>query len=304
MADYRRTPSDTGTGNVGPTDPVRRNVGPTDPGRIDTDRIRATPGGSLASMRDTRDFEVQDGEPDPRGWELRGAGDRRLGEVDDMIVDTDALKVRYVVADLDENAAAGRTNRRVLIPIAGARLDEDRRSVLVDGYTDSDLKALPSYEGIDAIGAGGTAYSARAASAGTRAREALEEDAERHITRSEEELDIARREVRAGEVEIDKRVETEHVRRPVTRHREEVDVERRPASGLRASQPKIGDDEIHIPVHEEEIVVDKHPVVREEIVVRKRDVEDREIVEADLRREKVDVHDRTKHHRGDRDRNR
>ena len=118
-----------------------------------------------------------------------------------------------------------------------------------------------------------------------------EEEAARLVL-SEEELTVGKREVRAGEVEVNKRVETEHVRDDVTLRREEVEVERRPITGAYdAAGATIGEDEsIRIPLHAEEAVVEKRVVPKEEIVVRKHDVADTEMVEADLRRERAEVH--------------
>jgi stress response protein YsnF len=48
-----------------------------------------------------------------------------------------------------------------------------------------------------------------------------------------------------------------------------------------------------VPVVEEEVVVDKRPVVKEEIRVRKDVVEDEQVVEEDVRKEEVDVDDQT-----------
>jgi hypothetical protein len=53
------------------------------------------------------------------------------------------------------------------------------------------------------------------------------------------------------------------------------------------------DGEIRIPIIEEEIVVEKRPVVKEEIQLRKNVVEEEEVVEEDVRKEEVDVEDRT-----------
>jgi uncharacterized protein (TIGR02271 family) len=90
---------------------------------------------------------------------------------------------------------------------------------------------------------------------------------------------------------IRKSVETERVRQPVTRRREEVDVERRPVEGMAAGagQAEISEDEIRVPITEEEVVVEKRPVVKEEVVIRKRAVEETEEDEADLRKERIDV---------------
>lgn len=121
------------------------------------------------------------------------------------------------------------------------------------------------------------------------------------LTRSEEELSIGRRSVEAGEVEVQKTVDTEHVSQRVPVTREEVVVDRRPVNEVRAAAD-MGDEVIRIPVIEEEIVVEKRPVVREEIVIRKHVVHDTAEVEADLRRERIDVDDRTRMHtRGDSD---
>ena len=76
-----------------------------------------------------------------------------------------------------------------------------------------------------------------------------------------------------------------------TRH-EEVSVERVPLSG-EASEAEIGDEEVSVPVTEEEVVVEKRPVVKEELRIRKDVVEDTQIVEEDVRREEIDVEDQT-----------
>ncbi|MBA4116780.1 MAG: DUF2382 domain-containing protein [Rubrobacter sp.] len=61
----------------------------------------------------------------------------------------------------------------------------------------------------------------------------------------------------------------------------------------KAERYEIREDEIVVPVVEEEVIVDKRPVVKEEIRVRKDVVQDEEIVEADVRKEEVDIEDTT-----------
>jgi uncharacterized protein (TIGR02271 family) len=73
---------------------------------------------------------------------------------------------------------------------------------------------------------------------------------------------------------------------------EEVSVERVPGDE-EGTGAEIGEDEISVPVVEDEVVVDKRPVVKEVIRVRKDVVEDEEIVEEDVRKEEVDVEDAT-----------
>jgi uncharacterized protein (TIGR02271 family) len=97
--------------------------------------------------------------------------------------------------------------------------------------------------------------------------------------------------VQAGEAYLRKTVETEHVRQEVPVTHEEVTVERRPLSADAATDVTISEDEIRIPVMEEEVVTEKRVVPKEEVVIRKRAVSDTEVVEDDVRRERVDVDD-------------
>jgi len=118
------------------------------------------------------------------------------------------------------------------------------------------------------------------------------------VQRSEEELVAGTRKREAGSVKVRKRVRTDRERFSVPKKREEVSVERVPVEEGRwrnASEAGIvdDDDEIRIPIVEEEIVVEKRPMLKEEIRLRKEAVEEEELVEADVRKEEVDVEDRT-----------
>ena len=119
------------------------------------------------------------------------------------------------------------------------------------------------------------------------------------VQRSEEELVAGTREREAGAVKVRKRVRTDRERLAVPKKREEVSVERVPVNeeGRWREAPEAGivdeDDEIRIPIVEEEVVAEKRPVVKEEIRLRKEVVEEEEVVEADVRKEEVDVEDRT-----------
>ena len=121
----------------------------------------------------------------------------------------------------------------------------------------------------------------------------LEDRDELRVQRSEEELRVGTREREAGRVNVRKRVRVEREQVRVPTRREEVTVERVPVEGRAAPEAEIGGGEVQIPVVEEEIVVEKRPVVKEELRIRKDVVEDEEIVEADLRKEEVDVYDET-----------
>jgi uncharacterized protein (TIGR02271 family) len=125
-----------------------------------------------------------------------------------------------------------------------------------------------------------------------RTERITEHDNELRVQRTEEELAAGTREREAGEVRVQKNVRTERESVAVPTRHEEVSVERVPLEG-EASEAEIGDDEVSVPVTEEEVVVSKQPVVKEELRIRKDVVEDTEVVEEDVRREEIDVDDQT-----------
>ena len=120
----------------------------------------------------------------------------------------------------------------------------------------------------------------------------LEDEDELRVQRTEEELAAVTRQRDAGSIRVRKRVRTERERIEVPTRHEEVSVERVPVEG-EASEAEIGEDEVVVPVTEEEVVVHKRPVLKEEVRIRKDVVEETEVVEEDVRREEVEVEDDT-----------
>ena len=120
----------------------------------------------------------------------------------------------------------------------------------------------------------------------------LADEDELRVQRSEEELVAGTRERQAGAVNVRKRVRTDRESVEVPTRREEVSVERVPVEG-EATGAQIGEEEVSVPVTEEEVVADKRAVAKEEVRVRKDVVDDVEVVEDEVRREEVDVEDAT-----------
>ena len=123
-----------------------------------------------------------------------------------------------------------------------------------------------------------------------------EHDDDLRVLRSEEELRAGTREREAGAVNVRKTVRTDRESVEVPISHEEVSVERVPLSG-EASETEIGEEEVEVPVVQEEAVVSKKPVVKEEVRIRKDVVEETEVVEEDVRREEIDVEDDTTRNR-------
>jgi uncharacterized protein (TIGR02271 family) len=302
-----------------------------------------TTGGHLGRLNDLDEFKVADGYPDPRGWDVKTADGQTVGKVDDLIVDTQAMRVRYMSVKLDRSlmqaardaATPGDQSDHTLLPIGNVQLDDRHDDVLVNGYTLEQVAGLPRYSGAitreyesslvdrhrSRAGVGGAVAGAAAAVAGAaeRAKDAVtghgaghsyEHDdyddqrafaarrpqraqGEQRLTLAEEQLAVGKRQASAGEVELHKTVETERVQEQVQLRHDEVSVERRPVTdpSLVSGQAQIGEDEIRIPIMEEQVVMQKVLVPREEIIVRKNRVVENQTVAADVRRERLEVDD-------------
>lgn len=122
-----------------------------------TRTLNTTSTGRLARLGDVTDVRIADGEPDVRGWTVKGPAGNRVGKVGDLILDTGAMKVRYLEVQLDKDVAeavarsGGETDPRIapsryaLVPIGIARLDRAHARVYLSAGA-VDLIGLPEPE--------------------------------------------------------------------------------------------------------------------------------------------------------------
>jgi hypothetical protein len=89
----------------------------------------------IAALAELRDFEIVDGEPDPRGWSVVTRDAAHAATVSELIIDTEALKVRYLECRFDDR-------RTVLVPSVFVRLDEAARLVILDVVDAPTLREL------------------------------------------------------------------------------------------------------------------------------------------------------------------
>ena len=110
------------------------------------------------------------------------------------------------------------------------------------------------------------------------------------VVRHEEELVTDTVVAEAGRVGVHKLVEHERAETVVPRNVEHAEFERQgPAEADSGEVEVLPDGSVSIPVFEEELVIEKRLVVRERVIVRKHTVTEEHQVEADLRRERVEV---------------
>jgi len=114
----------------------------------DTDRDRRDDAGvgpypeqgtSLTPLKELDHWDVAEGEPDIRGWEVRTLSGRVIGEVADLLIDTEQREV--VMLDIDIEGS----HRRTLAPIRAAQIDRHERIVRIDSE-DLHEEALPRVE--------------------------------------------------------------------------------------------------------------------------------------------------------------
>jgi len=72
------------------------------------------------------DYEIVDGEPDIRGWDVKNRSGIKIGEIDELLFNPDSLKVRYMVVDVDKNEL-NIEQKKILVPIGTAVLYNDGR---------------------------------------------------------------------------------------------------------------------------------------------------------------------------------
>jgi len=111
----------------------------------------------------------------------------------------------------------------------------------------------------------------------------------------EEELQVGKRQVEAGNVRLRKVVNTEHQEVPVELRTEEVEIERVPVSDATATSDSdvFEEEEINVPVTREEPVVAKEVRTTGEVRLNKNVQTQTETVGGDVRSEDVDVDDST-----------
>lgn len=277
----------------------------------------------MAEQRSDRFTELEE---HYAGYEVYDRNGEKIGNVDVIFVD-ERDDPEYIGV---KTGFLG--TKSTLIPMDAIRIDERRRIVEVsrpkskvkEGPAfDADKEVTPEYEervrsfyglgSLEGSADKGTygdstdrkrSYPGRgegskrqpsvtASDAGRKHSSGLSDEDELRMQRTEEELRVGIREREAGRVNVRKRVRTDRERIRVPRIREEIEVERMPVEGRKAPKAEIGEDESSVPVTEEEIVVEKRPMVKEEIRLRKDVVEDEEIVEKDVRKEEIDIDDQT-----------
>lgn len=101
-------------------DRVRRDQAGVGPNPDESRRHRLVP------MDHLDGFTIADGEPDIRGWDVRTLNGREIGEIQDLIIDTDRGEVVMVDVELRDGGVHAE------VPIRSVQLDRESKSVIID----------------------------------------------------------------------------------------------------------------------------------------------------------------------------
>ena len=230
--------------------------------------------------------------------EMRGApvfdgSGEKIGSVDEIFYDEQTGKPEWLGIG---TGLLG--SKRVLVPLTGADMREDGVSVRYskeqvkespdidsDEISEATERELYSYYGLtpserrsdSVLPEGEPPAGGRPA---TEGRETM--------TRAEEELQVGKREQEAGRARLRKWVETEPVEADVELRRETARVTREPVDQP-VSGAELGEQEVEVPLRQEEPVVEKEAVAKERIGLEKDVETERETVGGDVRKERVEI---------------
>ena len=89
------------------------------------------------------DVRVAKDDPDPRGWEVIGRDGTKIGKIEHLLGDRDAMKVAYLVMKLDSKITTD--DKHVLIPAGHAAVDARRKRVRVSALDGPRAAELPEH---------------------------------------------------------------------------------------------------------------------------------------------------------------
>jgi uncharacterized protein (TIGR02271 family) len=262
------------------------------------------------------DYEIADGEPNIKGWDVKDENGRKFGKVKELLFDAAAGKVRYIILDVDGDDLSIE-DRRVLVPIGIATLHEKDDDVILPGVTAVQLESLPKYEK-DGLTPDGEQYIRNvfagegAAAAGSALafksgeteqdvfydhehfnqnnlyRNRNTENATETIPVIQEELQVGKREVKTGGLRLKSRVTSTPVQEDITLREEKIVVERT-AVDRAANASDIKEEYVELKETAEVPVVTKEAYVVEEVSLDKEVNEKTETISDTVRNTEVNV---------------
>jgi hypothetical protein len=100
----------------------------------------------LFKLHELDNYEVADGDPDVRGWDVVADDGQKIGKVDELIVDIEDQKVRYLDVRTSQDVTVGEGERHLLVPISAADI-KNNDEVRLNGISKTVLEKYPVFKG-------------------------------------------------------------------------------------------------------------------------------------------------------------
>lgn len=254
----------------------------------------------LAPMEDLPDWKVADGEIDPRGGDVLGAGGEKIGTIVTLLASPTTQRAHFAVVD----TGSWFSNKRFVLPLSSLNFREGRAygTFMREHFQGApewhegarDYNSYHSYwTGLNTAGTTGSMtapMAGTAATSGTMASAATTGREEAVIPVVEEEMHVGKQQVEHG-VRIVSRVTERPVEEQVRLREEHVTVNRVPADRplTDADRTAMRDQVVEVTERAEVPVVTKEARVVEEVHVGKEVREHTEAVQGTVRRTEVDI---------------
>jgi uncharacterized protein (TIGR02271 family) len=238
-----------------------------------------------------------------RGRDLYGPDHDKIGEISDIYLDRQSGEPEWLAVKtglFGSNVSfvpirdASSMEDHVMVPFDKSKV-KDAPNAKADGeLSPEEERRLYDHYGQDF---GDYDYDATYDTAddapGTVGHDTSGPTTDRAMTRSEEELEVGKRERETGRARLRKYVVTENVETTVPVQREEVRVEREPITDgnvdAATDGPAISEEEHEVTLRAEEPVVEKRVVPQERVRLEKDTVTEEERVSDEVRKERIET---------------
>jgi uncharacterized protein (TIGR02271 family) len=271
-------------------------------------------------------YEIADGQPNVKGWDVKDAQGNQIGDVDDLIFNPNTSKVVYLVVDQDDNELDLDDDKKVLVPVGLAELHESDDDVILPSVTAAQIMELPAYEKgnitsetertIRNVFGGGALAAGTAALAGSSEQEDFYQHEHFNDTKFynrrnpqatsdtvntdqtttsipiiEEKMEVGKKEVETGGLRLRSRVVQEKVEENVNLRSEHVRIEETPLNrpATAADLETFKEGTIEMKEYAEVPVVSKEAFVTGEVSLEKEVEEKNETVEGTVRKTEVET---------------
>lgn len=240
----------------------------------------------LSPLNDLDNWKIADGEVDPRGLTLVGRGNQELGTIETLLASPTTRKAHFAIVNPTGN------NKKFAVPLDDVRFDMKNRRAYAP-IAMANFNDAPAYSASNADYNTHGSYWAKAVAAEpvvATDRYDQHNRADDVIQLREEELQVNKERVQAGEVAVGKHVVSEEKSVTVPVEHEEVVVTRHKVD-READPSQIGADSatVKVPVMAEQVSTSVTARVVEEVEVGKRTVQEQTTVTDTVRKEKLDM---------------